>query len=155
MTLEEPRHRTRRFTESNRAGNCLVAIPLGVAFAFAIYTVATTDLVGWPSPVETGVGALILLFAAFYFREQRSLAREKMWRRTRLPLLLRWRFGDRREATTCGYCRDALDAEPDCCPDCGATYHAACLDELGGCATLGCAHAAAPGPRDDLPPRKA
>ena len=40
----------------------------------------------------------------------------------------------------CPLCREALPAARTVtCPGCAATYHGACLDELGGCATLGCA----------------
>lgn len=42
----------------------------------------------------------------------------------------------------CPLCRDPLDeagAAPARCPGCDVAYHAACLNELGGCSTLGCA----------------
>lgn len=47
-----------------------------------------------------------------------------------------------RPGSTCIYCRDAVE-EPATCAGCQATYHAACLRELGRCATPGCAVAAA------------
>ena len=41
----------------------------------------------------------------------------------------------------CPLCRDPLrlDARTRECPGCRTQYHAECLDEMGGCSTLGCA----------------
>lgn len=41
----------------------------------------------------------------------------------------------------CPLCHDGLprDAVTRACPECDTAYHVACLTELGGCATAGCA----------------
>jgi hypothetical protein len=44
----------------------------------------------------------------------------------------------RRSRLTCPLCHDGLSAERRRCPGCDTPYHGHCLDELGGCATLGC-----------------
>ena len=49
---------------------------------------------------------------------------------------LRTRAGELR----CPLCRDRLGRrQAQACPSCETPYHAACLRELGGCGTLGCA----------------
>lgn len=52
----------------------------------------------------------------------------------------------------CAGCRTAIVAgEPvHTCPSCRATMHAACHDELGGCATYGCDRVAAPTDETDV-----
>lgn len=137
-----PRRPRRRRFEANPAGNVLVAIPLLIGVAFAISAAVELEPFGWPRQNEALAGAALLAVVAFYLGEQRALARAKMWRRTKLPVFLRWRLGERRGATTCGYCHDDLGADPAECLGCGATYHPGCRTELGGCATLGCAERA-------------
>lgn len=55
---------------------------------------------------------------------------------------------DRRESPldrTCPYCRGAIgDPSPVTCTGCGASLHADCWRELGGCPTIGCSERAAP-----------
>ena len=121
----------------------ICAIPFGVGLAFAVM-IATTLGFGIPlHPALLGV----LLVLGFYICQQSQLSKERLWRRTKLPVFARWRFGAERAAQTCGYCRDALgDEEPEACPECGAADHPSCRAELGGCGTLGCDAAARPAP---------
>ena len=81
------------------------------------------------------VGALV--GSVFLGRAQAPLwraARRRPW------WLLRWRPG---APSSCPYCRDELgSSQPMACPECAASYHGECWDELGGCATLGCGHSA-------------
>lgn len=52
---------------------------------------------------------------------------------------------------TCPFCLDGLaTGETSACPACATTYHAACLQELPRCATLGCAQTF--GMREPAPP---
>ncbi len=50
----------------------------------------------------------------------------------------------------CPYCRDDLDAHPLTCLSCGTLMHAECMEEAGGCTTLGCSEAPVRGPRFEL-----
>ena len=40
----------------------------------------------------------------------------------------------------CPYCHDALTGTVVSCTRCNTPFHEACLQELGSCATLGCAN---------------
>lgn len=40
----------------------------------------------------------------------------------------------------CPLCQERLAGDEHSCPGCQTRYHAECVDELGGCATMGCAH---------------
>lgn len=61
------------------------------------------------------------------------------------------RSSDEGATLRCPLCHDALGAVIERCAGCDTPYHPGCRRELGRCATLGCAEAAAPprraGPR--------
>jgi hypothetical protein len=42
----------------------------------------------------------------------------------------------------CPYCHDGVSGQTHACAGCSAIYHVECLEESGGCSTLGCKHAA-------------
>jgi len=50
--------------------------------------------------------------------------------------------GGSNESAACPLCRDPVPGpEAYACPGCAVVYHRDCVDELGGCGTLGCAEA--------------
>lgn len=135
------RRRTRDSNPANAVlGQALVTLSLllgGFALCFYLPMVLQVTRSG-PALLGLVAGLAIL---AWRLHETRAVARERPWQATRRePLrrrgLLRWLA--RREALTCAYCHDDLDAEPCACPACSASYHPDCADELGCCATLGC-----------------
>lgn len=63
---------------------------------------------------------------------------------------VRTREASRGEAT-CPLCRERLGAEGTSCRGCDTRYHDACLAELGGCSTLGCAARGVAGARPSVP----
>jgi len=118
-------------------GWLLVAIPLLVGLAFLADVIRRC---GVGIPLGHPLAWVLLFTGGLFLYDQTTLGRQRMWRRRRLPLFARLRFGARRGASICALCHDALggDVEPEACPDCATVYHPECRAELDRCGTLGC-----------------
>lgn len=87
------------------------------------------------SAIVIGISATLLMA---YFRHHGK--GDRLWQVRRSgPIRRSWlRWLDKREAQTCPYCKDDLGPSFSTCPGCEACYHHECVDELWGCASLGC-----------------
>lgn len=90
----------------------------------------------WAAAIVIGI-AITLLIACAHVNSRN----QRLWQATRHEPIrrrswLRWLGVGR--ALTCPFCRDDLGADLCECPECEASYHPECAEELLACATLGC-----------------
>jgi hypothetical protein len=153
MAKSKPKSRQqlRRF-KSSSTPLLFVVFPLIPALLFVVGLVelntqekgVTGFLTAMLATLLSPPGIVVLLALAAYFVHQSQLGKEKLWRKTRLPLFARLRFRRERAPQTCAFCHDSLETHVVSCPGCAVAVHAACQAEARGCVTLGCEHEARP-----------